>query len=288
MVVVKPTGKGGKPLKPKPIKPKPQQKAGGGMSNKPKKPKIIQLMPRGVFYKGKAKDYPGIKELIKRKNKKAAGGEMLKNPKKADLDKDGKLSSYEKKRGMAIEKNMKPKKANLGMLMMKKAKDKGAKGAEFLSPLAMLRRASRKDGGEIKNKKFKTLEQRFTPEEAKRMMQDPKRKERLKKLMERKAQSKMGGGMMRYSKGGGADTGKIGEAKSKLGVALDRLKKSGIMGRRPKPKLQAPKRGPMTPLKKKMGGEIKRGFGAARTSGMGLQDENLTPGKSMDYYKDLM
>ena len=35
---------------------------------------------------------------------------MLKNPKKADLDKDGELSSYEKKRGMAIEKNMKAKK----------------------------------------------------------------------------------------------------------------------------------------------------------------------------------
>jgi len=265
MVVVKPTGKGGKPLKPKPIKPK--KKSTGGISNKPKKPKIIQLMPKGVFYKGKAKDYPGIKELIKRKNKKAAGGEMLKNPKKADLDKDGKLSSYEKKRGMAIEKNMKPKKANLGMLMMKKAKDQG----------------------EIKNKKFKTLEQRFTPEESKRMMQDPKRRERLKKLMEsKKAQGKMGGGMMKYSKGGGADTGKIGEAKSKLGVALDKLKKSRIMGKRPKPKLQAPERGPMKPLKKKMGGEIKRGFGAARTSGTGLQDESIAPGKSMDYYKDLM
>jgi hypothetical protein len=31
----------------------------------------------------------------------------LKNPKKADLDKDGKLSKYEKKRGKAIEKSMK-------------------------------------------------------------------------------------------------------------------------------------------------------------------------------------
>jgi len=31
----------------------------------------------------------------------------LKNPNKADLDKDGKLSSYETKRGMAIEKSMK-------------------------------------------------------------------------------------------------------------------------------------------------------------------------------------
>tara|TARA_R100000988_G_C3910773_1_gene121919 strand:+ start:323 stop:520 length:198 start_codon:yes stop_codon:yes gene_type:complete len=31
----------------------------------------------------------------------------LKNSSKADLNKDGKLSSYEKKRGMAIEKAMK-------------------------------------------------------------------------------------------------------------------------------------------------------------------------------------
>ena len=148
MVVIKPTGKDGKPLKPKPIKPK--NKSEGGMSNKPKEPKkVIKIMPEGVIYKGKAKDYPGIKELIKKKNKKALGGEMLKNPKKADLDKDGKLSSYEKKRGMAIENNMKPKKA-------------------------------------------------------------------------------MDGGMM------------------------------------------------------------KRGYGAARSSGMGLQDENLVPGKTMDYYKDLM
>ena len=39
-----------------------------------------------------------------------------------------------------------------------------------------------------------------------------------------------------------------------------------------------------------MGGEMKstKGYGATRTSGMGLQDENLIPGKSMDYYKDLI
>ena len=43
-------------------------------------------------------------------------------------------------------------------------------------------------------------------------------------------------------------------------------------------------------MKRSMGGEMKstKGYGAARTSGMGLQDENLIPGKSMDYYKDLM
>jgi hypothetical protein len=39
--------------------------------------------------------------------------------------------------------------------------------------------------------------------------------------------------------------------------------------------------------KKSIGGEM-RGFGAARTSGTGLQDESLPIGKSLDYYKDLM
>ena len=41
---------------------------------------------------------PKITELIK---------DALKNPKKADLNKDGKLSDYEKTRGAAIEKNIK-------------------------------------------------------------------------------------------------------------------------------------------------------------------------------------
>ena len=57
------------------------------------------------------------------KNKFKIGGAMLKNPGKADLDKDGKLSGYEKKRGMAIEKAMagKPQKALLGKLFRKKS-----------------------------------------------------------------------------------------------------------------------------------------------------------------------
>lgn len=36
----------------------------------------------------------------------STGGSMIKNKSKADLNKDGKLSSYEKKRGAAIEKNL--------------------------------------------------------------------------------------------------------------------------------------------------------------------------------------
>ena len=35
-------------------------------------------------------------------------------------------------------------------------------------------------------------------------------------------------------------------------------------------------------------GKFTQGYGAARTQGQGLQDENLIPGKSLDYYKDLM
>ena len=43
-------------------------------------------------------------------------------------------------------------------------------------------------------------------------------------------------------------------------------------------------------MKASMGMEAKstKGFGAARTSGMGLQDESLPAGKSLDYYKDIM
>ena len=49
----------------------------------------------------------------------------LKNPKKADLDKDGKLSSYEKKRGMAIEKEIeKRQKFSSGKAVKKKKREK--------------------------------------------------------------------------------------------------------------------------------------------------------------------
>ena len=43
-------------------------------------------------------------------------------------------------------------------------------------------------------------------------------------------------------------------------------------------------------MKASVGMEAKstRGYGAARTSGMGLEDQELPPGKSLDYYKDLM
>jgi len=46
--------------------------------------------------------------------------------------------------------------------------------------------------------------------------------------------------------------------------------------------------GPGPVDKKSMGGDMKKGYGKARTSGMGLQDENVTLGKGSDYIKDLL
>ena len=53
--------------------------------------KVIKIMPEGVLYKGKAKDYPGIKQLIKdmkkkgTRPKKAEGGLMSMGGKELDL-----------------------------------------------------------------------------------------------------------------------------------------------------------------------------------------------------------
>jgi len=74
------------------------------------------------------------------------------------------------------------------------------------------------------------------------------------------AMGKMGGGMMkRYSKGGGADSGRVGEMKSRVTVGADKLRR---MGKKRK-KLRAPDRGPMKPLAKgRMGDPAKRITGA--------------------------
>ena len=47
-----------------------------------------------------------LSEKEKEKDSKDEKGDKLKNPEKADLDDDGKLSKYEKRRGKAIEKAM--------------------------------------------------------------------------------------------------------------------------------------------------------------------------------------
>lgn len=134
---------------------------------------------------------------------------MLKNPKKADLDKDGKLSGYEKKRAKAIESNMKQKPikaalgiATIGLLGAKLLSDKKKKkAAKSVSPVAMLEDVTKEEKNQV-------------------------------------------------------TTGQQQASKGKMMKAYK--------------------------------GDMAKGYGAARTQGQGLQDENLIPGKSLDYYKDIM
>jgi uncharacterized protein YlbG (UPF0298 family) len=282
MVVVKPTGKGGKPLNPKPIKPtkpiKPVQKSGGGMNdNKPKdpKPKVIPLLPEGVFYKGKAKDYPGIKELIKNKNKKSQGGEMLKGgQRKLDKNKDGKISG----------EDFKMMKAKIGKIATEEKYSTVEFGKTY-HPITQSQMSNNIRKNFEGDKKFASSnELDDAHEKLKKNLSDKNvrpseilkldkeyeaRKERAIKTVQKDLSSRPEMKELRKkTKGTVTDTGstysKGGEIKKgyKLAVASDRVKK------------------------KAMGGEMKQG--AARQSGMGLQDENLQPGKSMDYYKDLI
>jgi len=158
-----------------------------------KKAKVKKLKTK--LSKVSTKDYHA--DLMKMST---GGDTMLKNPRKADLDKDGKLSSYEKKRGKAIESNM--MKARVG------------------------RSVERKKSNLVKKTPIKDF-----------------------------VKNTLDGKYMDMNKGTAESSDMI-------------LNKRKI-------------------TKRNMGGEM-RGYGAARTSGMGLQDEQLVPGKSLDYYKDLM
>ena len=125
-----------------------------------------------------------------------------------------------------------------------------------------------KKGRMMKAKEGKMTDMMFrpTPEQAAKISNDPTRKARLKKLLENR---------IKNTKPDSSET------KQKLKDALKKL------GSAASPAAATAKK-TMEIIKKSKGGEMKKGYGAARTSGMGLQDEDLIPGKSMDYYKDLM
>jgi len=167
-------------------------------------------------------------------------------------------------------------------------------------------------GGETVKKFPKDMLFRPTPEQAEKMSNDPTRKARLKKLLENR---------IKNTKPDSSETKqKLKDALKKLGSAaspaaatakktMEIIKKSkggemmkakkGVMvtGKKEEDDVSKYVKSIKLPdakdvrdvvKKKSMGGEMKQGYGAARTSGMGLQDEDLIPGKSMDYYKDLM
>jgi hypothetical protein len=128
----------------------------------------------------------------------------------------------------------KVKKASLGLMALKKAKDKGAKGIEFLSPLAMLKRISgKKKGGVAKGggadmgtemsdkrkKKFKFIMDRLKSPTTINIRKDyepgtksPMQRDRKREGYRAKVES-LGGKVLfadEMSKGGGADTGRMG------------------------------------------------------------------------------
>jgi len=178
---------------------------------------------------------------------------MLKNPKKADLDKDGKLSGYEKKRAKAIESNMKQKPikavlgiATMGLLGAKMLKDKKKKATASVAPGAKAASSA-----------------------------TPMRSKLLQKAMD-KAKAD---GILKTAK-----SGKMMKAKEGKMTSNRRKRLKDIQN----PKSEYDEKGKLKYTAAKEGKMMKQGYGAARTSGMGLQDENLIPGKSLDYYKDVM
>ena len=67
--------------------------------------KHMQAMEKDAYMRGNILLFREFEDTYKKGRNVMEEGK-LKNPKKADLNKDGKLSSYEKKRGAAIEKAM--------------------------------------------------------------------------------------------------------------------------------------------------------------------------------------
>lgn len=63
-------------------------------------------------------EYQRMGGKYKGAKKKAGGGDVSLDPKKSDLNKDGKLSKYERKRGEAIAKSMVQRKRNGGSVEM--------------------------------------------------------------------------------------------------------------------------------------------------------------------------
>ena len=247
MVVVKPTGKGGKPLKPKEIKPK-NKSTGGSIEKVPggySKEGSGRISDKGLkgrspsqAFSEKEKRMENTKPqgmtkkmgggMMKKYNK---GGQMLKGgQKKLDKNKDGKISGED-------FKMMKAKKG--AMVTGKKEEDDVSKYVKSI------KLPDAKDVRDIVKKKAKGGEMEMAKESVKKY-----RKEKASSAMKRKPATKAGSSTKDIFKSYGKYDGK--------------------------------------PIELSKGGEMKKGYGAARQSGMGLQDENLVPGKSMDYYKDLM
>jgi hypothetical protein len=240
-------------FKREPFRPKPKvqpMRRKGGAEGSPFKKAIKQIMekrePGGRFSKAD-------RELAKNMLKKRRGGAMLKNPGKADLNKDGKLSGYEKKRGMAIEKSMSGKKFGGAIKGFGAARRKGMGLQDEMMKPGKVMNAKRGRMTEQKKKKsefgaYNKLRDVIDQKQKRKQRMDDFMKDRKKIIEKKKGIPVKKGGMMKYSKGGGADTGRMGEIKSKLATSSDKFKRFF----KPRKKLEAPKRRPMKPLNKNL------------------------------------
>jgi len=85
--------------------------------------------------------------------------EELKNPKKADLNKDGKLSSYEKKRGAAIEKSVSEDMDFNDPILIKQRADKMEREKKANAPKSTPKKSINPNYAAVKNaSKIKFLE----------------------------------------------------------------------------------------------------------------------------------
>jgi hypothetical protein len=328
MVVVKPTGKGGKPLKPKPIKPE-NKSTGGGMMKKYNK--------GGEMLKG------GQKKLDKREigrrgrdpyavQPRKPSPQPLDKPKpgigslqKADIEKNNKINQVKAKYASLKETardELTPMKSDRVFSKYRRpdsakefyADEPGSK-YEGMAKEAMKEKINyfknMKRGGLTGGQKKldKNKDGKITGEDFKMMKQGygAARKDGMglqdEKVKPGKVQKVFLGKMI---KGAGKSIGRLfGKNKSATATPSgeDMGGRIGIfpVGIGPIKALiddgniKPASKGRMMKaskgggmMQRPMGGEIKKGYGAARQSGMGLQDENLQPGKSMDYYKDLI
>ena len=114
----------------------------------------------------------------------------------------------------------------------------------------------------------------------------PEKKAKVKKLkttLKKKSTKQQHADLLKMRLGGDTMKKKIPEGPKGEGLRKLKAERPDVTR-----KMGFAKKGKM--LKASMGMEAKstKGFGAARTSGMGLQDESLPAGKSLDYYKDIM
>jgi hypothetical protein len=178
-------------------------------------------------------------------------------------------------------------------MALKKAKDKGAKGAEFLSPAAMLKRMlSKKKGGVAKGEMMKARYGTMAKGNVSEALQKDY-KIGLEMQGDYKGKDIKGKAKEFISTALKQNKGSISKVLKKLaGSQVSDKEAKEIKKLLPsaakKGKMMKAKSGKMIEANIGMEAKSNQGYGAARTSGMGLQDENLIPGKSLDYYKDIM